>query len=88
MRPARLERATSWFVVVIRKIDHQRQRTMKIRRLPELPVITSTRSSCLGRLYFSYAYTAMQPCLAGRLKVTLHMSVSAVAFGTATGTNT
>ncbi len=39
-------------------------------------------------LDFSYAYTAMQPCLTGRLNVILHMSVSAVAFGTPTGTNT
>src|SRR5258705_13773617 len=37
-RPGGLEPATSWFVAVIRPIHRDRPRTMKIRRLSELPV--------------------------------------------------
>ena len=38
VRPARLERATSWFVVVTRKIDRRRLTTTKIHKESELRV--------------------------------------------------
>jgi hypothetical protein len=56
VRPARLERATSWFVVVTRKIDQIRLRTMKIHAISDLqesPHSPSTanarhKTACLG----------------------------------------